>query len=167
MKAVAGVLLAALLSACDPITGTGPGTQPDPKRFLHVDAPRHAAVLTLIAGSPATDYQFNYDGYANGSLVVTIPTGWELTVQCENHATVPNSCAVVSGARSTQPVQPDWSTADPVHGLEPGSSGGFKITPAATATYRLASLVPGAEASGMWAALRVTAGGTPSIGAGV
>src|ERR1700688_777111 len=85
------------VAGCDPMMGTGSGTPPDPKGYMRVDTTARTVIITLIAGYPATDYQFNYDGYGNGSLVVTVPIGWQVTVQCENHGTVPNSCAVVSG----------------------------------------------------------------------
>jgi hypothetical protein len=155
----------ACLTACDPVSGTGPGTAPDPTRFLHVDQAAHGAVLTLVAAYPVTDYQFNYDGYAHGALLVTVPTGWSVTVQCQNHGTVPNSCAVVSGADTTRPLQPGWATPDPVRGLQPGASATFVFTPEQTGVYRIASLVPGAEASGMWATLQVVSQGKPSISA--
>ena len=55
--ASASLLLSALAalaaSSCDPITGTGPGTPPDPKQYLKVDAGTKSAVVTLIAGSAA------------------------------------------------------------------------------------------------------------------
>ena len=92
-----------------------------------------------------------------------VPAGWTLTVQCENRGTVPNSCAVVGGARDVRPLQAGWSTPDPVHGLRPGSSASFSFAPPTAGVFRIASLVPGAEASGMWATLQVVAGGRPSI----
>jgi uncharacterized cupredoxin-like copper-binding protein len=76
---------------------------------------------------------------------------------------VPNSCAVVSDARATKAVQAGWSTPDPVRGLDPGGSAVFTLTPESAATYRISSLVPGAEASGMWATLRIVGRGSPSI----
>jgi len=89
-----------------------------------------------------------------------------VTLQCENVGTVPNSCAVVSGRSDVQPLQPGWSTPDPVRGLDPGQSATFVFTPSTTGSYRIASLVGGNEASGMWADLEVSAGGEPSIEAG-
>src|SRR3979411_2486145 len=82
-------------TSCDPVMGTGPGAPPDPHQYIHVDAETRTAVVTLIAGHPATDIQFNYNGYGSGALVLTVPVGWHVTIQCENHGTVPNSCAVV------------------------------------------------------------------------
>ena len=151
------------VASCDPITGTGPGTPPSPSQYLHVDAAAHTVVVTLIAGHPATDNQFNYDGYSNGALVLTVPVGWKVTVQCQNHGTVPNSCAVVSGGAATKPVDPGWSTPDPQRGLDPGQSASFEFTASQPGSYRIASLVGGNEASGMWADLQVPASGTPSI----
>ncbi|MHB8588357.1 MAG: sulfocyanin-like copper-binding protein [Candidatus Dormibacteraceae bacterium] len=151
------------VAACDPVTGTGSGAPPDPKSFIRVDAATHTAVVTLIAGHPATDIQFNYDGYGSGALVLTVPVGWQVTIQCENHGTVPNSCAVVADGRATEPVQPGWTTPDPRRGLDPGQSASFAFSPAAAASYRIASLVGGNEASGMWADLEVTSGGVPTL----
>jgi hypothetical protein len=163
------ILLVSLLlfaGACDPVTGTGSGNPPDPTGYLRIDSSAQTAILTLIAGHPATDFQFNYDGYGSGSLVVTIPVGWQVTVQCENRGTVPNSCAVVSGKSDVRPLESSWSTPDPVRGLDPGQSASFVFSPTKTGSYRIASLVAGSEASGMWADLEVTAGGLPKIAAG-
>ena len=160
---IAILVAAAALAACDPLQGSGSGTQPDPVRFLQVDDSAHSAIVTLIAGYPATDYQFNYDGYGSGALTLTVPVGWKVTVQCENHGTVPNSCAIVSGSSATEPVDPAWSTPDPQKGLQPGQSATFEFTPQRAGRYRIASLVPGSEASGMWADLEVVPGGRPKL----
>jgi Sulfocyanin (SoxE) domain len=151
------------VAACDPVTGTGSGTPPDPKTFIKVDPATHVAVVTLIAGHPATDNQFNYDGYSSGALVLTIPVGWQVTIQCLNHGTVPNSCAIVADGKATEPLQSDWSTPNPQRGLDPGQSSGFAFNPTAAGSYRIASLVGGNEASGMWADLEVKGGGVPTL----
>jgi Sulfocyanin (SoxE) domain len=150
-------------AACDPVTGTGSGTPPDPKGFIRVADVTQTAVVTLIAGHPATDNQFNYDGYSDGALVLTVPVGWQVTIQCENHGTVPNSCAVVGDGKATAPVHADWSTPNPQRGLDPGQSASFAFNPAAAGSYRIASLVGGNEASGMWADLEVKEGGVPTL----
>jgi hypothetical protein len=163
--AMAGCLGIVMLcaAACDPLTGTGPGTPPDPKTYIHSDPAAKAVVITLIAGYPAGDYQFNYDGYGNGTLVISIPVGWQVTVQCENRGTVPNSCAVVRGRTDTAPIEQGWSTPDPTRGLAPGKSATFVFSPSTPGSYRIASLVGGNEASGMWADLEVTSGGSPAM----
>jgi len=161
--AAVGLAIVMLGAACDPLTGTGPGNPPNLKDYMHVFPATRSVVFTLIAGYPAGDIQFNYDGYTDGTLVITVPTGWQATVQCENHGTVPNSCAVVKGRGETSPLEPGWSTQDPVRGLDPGQSGAFAFSPSDPGSYRIASLVGGSEASGMWADLEVTSTGLPAI----
>jgi hypothetical protein len=151
------------VTACDPLTGTGPGTAPDPKAYIHTDQSARSVVFTLIAGYPSGDYQFNYNGYRNGTLVITVPVGWQVTVQCENRGTVPNSCAVVKGSHDLQPIEAGWSTPDPARGLDPGRSATFVFSPSVAGSYRIASLVGGSEASGMWADFEVTSSGMPAI----
>ena len=157
------MVMTLLLAACDPVTGTGSGTPPDPAQYLKVDASSRSAVVTLIAGYPASDFQFNYDGYTDGALVLEVPIGWQVTVQCANRSTVASSCAVVTDGSATAPIEADWSTPDPRRGLDPGQSASFVFTPRAAGSYRIASLVPGSEASGMWLDLEVVSGGTPSL----
>jgi hypothetical protein len=153
------ILAIVVCAACDPLQGSGTGTPPDPSKYIKVDAPSHSAVVTLIAGYPATDFQFNYDGYGDGALVLTVPAGWSITIQCENRGTVPNSCAVVSDQRSSAPIDPSWTTPDPGRGLDPGQSASFVFMPDQPGGYRIASLVDGHEASGMWADLEVVGSG--------
>jgi hypothetical protein len=150
-------------AACDPIQGSGAGNPPDPRQYLKVDDASQSAIVTLIAGYPATDFQFNYDGYGSGALVLTVPAGWEVTVQCENRGTVPNSCAVVAGAHDQSPIDASWSTPQPQVGLDPGQSASFMFTPERAGSYRIASLVDGHEASGMWLDLEVVSAGRPAL----
>ena len=162
----AGLLIGVILllaAACDPIQGSGTGTPPDPASYIKVDDAAHSAIVTLVAGYPATDFQFNYNGYASGSLVLTVPTGWQVTLQCLNRGTVKNSCAVVRDKQSTQPVDPAWTTPNPTQGLDPGQSGSFVFTPTTPGSYRIASLVDGHEASGMWLDLEVVSSGRPTL----
>lgn len=161
--AAVGLAIVMLGAACDPLTGTGPGTPPDLKGYIHSYPDTRSVVFTLIAGYPAGDIQFNYDGYTNGTLVITVPADWQATIQCENHGTVPNSCAVVKNRTDLAPIEAGWSTPDPLHGLDPGQSAAFVFSPHQAGSYRIASLVGGNEASGMWADLEVTAGGMPAI----
>ncbi|HUZ86107.1 MAG TPA: sulfocyanin-like copper-binding protein [Candidatus Baltobacterales bacterium] len=164
--AVRLIALAAFLlcvAACDPVMGTGSGNPPDLSHYIQVNSGDQSVVVILVAGYPASDYQFNYDGYGSGALVLTVPVGWSVTIQCENHGTVPNSCSVVRGRQDTAPVDPQWSTPDPTLGLGPGQSASFEFQPTQTGSFRIASLVGGNEASGMWADLEVTSGGKPTL----
>ena len=157
------LLIVLILAACDPIQGSGTGNPPDLTKLIQVDDSARTAIMTLIAGYPATDYQFNYNGYGNGSLILKVPAGWQITVQCENRGTIPNSCAVVKSSSETQPIDPSWSTPDPQKGLPPGESASFQFTPQETGSFRIASLVAGSQASGMWADLEIVSSGRPTM----
>ncbi len=161
-RILGGVFTAVIVlvaAACDPIQGSGAGNPPDPTKYIKVDDASRSAVVTLVAAYPATDFQFNYDGYGSGSLVLTVPVGWQVTVQCENRGTVPNSCSVVKDEKAAQPIDPSWTTPD----LQPGGSATFIFTPATPGSYRIASLVDGHEASGMWLDLEVVGSGRPTL----
>jgi hypothetical protein len=150
-------------AACDPLQGSGTGVPPDPSKYIQVDESSHSAIVTLIAGYPATDNQFNYNGYSDGALVLYVPITWDMTIQCENHGTVPNSCAIVAHRTDTEPIDPSLGTPDSDVGLPPGQSASFDYLPLLPGSFRIASLVGGSEASGMWLDLEVVAGGRPRL----
>lgn len=139
--------------------------KPAPLQFLHVDAARHAVGLTLIAGDGNGNNGFNFDGYGRGELLVSIPRGWRVTVDCRNVSSLRNSCAVVQGADATQLAFPGASTPHPTSGLASGASAGFSFTASRLGVYRLASLVSGHEQARMWDVLEVTRAGRPAISA--
>jgi hypothetical protein len=158
------LMLAILVcAACDPLQGSGTGMPPDPSKYIQVDYASQSAIVTLIAGYPATDNQFNYNGYSDGALVLDVPVTWSMTIQCENHGTVPNSCAIVAHRTDTEPIDPSLATPDPDVGLSPGDSASFTYLPLLPGSFRIASLVGGSEASGMWLDLEVVASGRPKL----
>jgi hypothetical protein len=140
-------------------------TKPPPAQFLRVDALRRAVGLTLIAADGRNNNGFNFDGYGRGELIVSVPLGWRVTVRCENHGALRESCAVVSGPDASRPAFRGASTPDPVQGMPSGEQATFSFVAARPGTYRLASLVPGHEQARMYAVLDVTRGGRPSISA--
>lgn len=40
--------------------------------------------FTIVANVPGTKSEFNYNGYTNGALVITVPKGWTVTVHCND-----------------------------------------------------------------------------------
>lgn len=142
-----------------------PPRRPPPAQFLQVDGARRTVELTLIAADGRGNNGFNFDGYGRGELLVSVPMGWRVTVHCENHGTLLESCAVVTGSGATRPAFAGATTPDPVRGLPPGRSAAFSFTAARAGSYRFASLVPGHEQARMFAVLSVTRGGRPSISA--
>lgn len=175
---VAVVALAALVSGCKSQFTGGPSTtvpvgttvsgepgRPDPGQFLAADPAVKRAKLTMIGGLGSSNNGFNFDDYGRGELLVSVPRGWRVTVDCQNHASRRTSCAVVTGARSATIAFPGASVAHPLQGLAPGSKERFSFTAGHTGVFRITSLVPGQSEARMFAVLEVTRAGSPSISA--
>ena len=139
--------------------------KPDPHHFLSWSASSRVAHLTLLAELDSANNGFNFDGYGRGELLVTIPLGWRVVVDCENRGRARNSCAIVKGALSTVPAFPGAASPAPITGLAPGAKATFSFRPTRTGSFRIACLVPGHEQARQWAVLDVRRGGTPSISA--
>ena len=135
---------------------------PPPKQFLHVDARHELAVVTLIATYDGTNAGFNFDGYSR-TLMVTVPKGWRVRVNCENRGPLRHSCAVVKGPASTPAAFRHAETAQPFVGLEAGQRAHFTFRATRTGVFRFACLVPGHEAARMYDVLKIVRGGKPAI----
>ncbi len=139
--------------------------RPSPWRWLAWNARTHTVRLTLAAGLGGANGGFDFDGYGRGELLVTVPLGWRVIVDCENRCARRASCAVVRGALSVRPAFPGASTPQPLAGLAPGSRATFSFVASRTGSYRIASLVPGEEQARMWDVLDVVRRARPSISA--
>lgn len=140
-------------------------TKPNPVRFLHVDAARRAVTLTLIAADGNENNGFNLDGYSRGELLISVPRGWHVTVNCRNAGPFRNSCAVVSGPLAAAPAFAGAATPDPATGLSSGETATFSFVASRTGVYRIASVVPGHERARQYVVLEVTRTGRPAISA--
>jgi Sulfocyanin (SoxE) domain len=163
--AAAGGFLVLSVAPLAAAHGARPSGRPDPHGFLSWNAPSRTARLTLLAGLGGSNNGFNFDGYGRGELLVTIPVGWRVIVDCENRGHVRHSCAVVKGSLSTRPAFPGAATRTPIVGLPPGSKATFSFRATHTGSFRIACLVPGHEQARHWDVLDVVRGGRPSISA--
>ncbi len=131
-------------------------------RWLAYDAGTRTATLQVVAGSGTANHGFNFDGQAFGALQVAVPAGWRVVVAFRNAGILPHSAALVT-ATGTTPVFPGAAVANPTTGVAAGGQATFSFVARAIGAYRIACLVPGHEAVGMWARFQVTAGGRPAI----
>lgn len=137
-----------------------------PSRWFSVSQSRHRAALTLIAGYNGANSGFNYDGYAHGQMVVSVPAGYTVTVTLKNEGSLPHSAAVVAGAPTSTTLAFAGAAAPSQNvstGLAIGQSAAFHFTPTKPGTFYIVCLVPGHEQLGMWLKFVVTAGGVPSF----
>jgi Sulfocyanin (SoxE) domain len=129
---------------------------------LTSDAASKTVKFTLVADYNSSNGGMNFNGYSQGALVISVPTGWTATVTCQNKGTINHSCAVVSGPGATQPSISGAGTQNPTAGLGGGQSGTFNFTAPSPVIERISCLVPGHEAAGMWITLRIVASGNPA-----
>jgi sulfocyanin SoxE-like protein len=135
--------------------------RPDPAQFLSWSKARRLVHLTLLAGLGSSNNGFNFDGYGRGELLVRVPVGWRVVVDCENRGGMRHSCAIVKGALAVTPAFGGASTP----ALSPGSKATFSFVASRSGTFRIACLVPGHEQARMWDVLDITRGAKPSISA--
>jgi hypothetical protein len=176
-RLLAVLVLGALISGCgashhrastgSTTTGTAavPPGHPDPQSFLHWSRSARSVRLLLAAGLGSSNNGYNFDGYGRGELLVTVPLGWRVTVDCVNRSSRRASCAVVPSTQQGGPAIPGAATPRPVSGLAPGARANFTFTTRGTGSYRLVSLVSGQAGARMFDILDVVHGGVPSASA--
>lgn len=121
-----------------------------------------AVTFNAVAAFDATNNTFNFNGYADGGLIVNVPAAWTLTVRLWNlDARSPHSMMLTS-----------MDQVDQVNGFEGAFIGAYTPEPESgfvgeqvqsfTAslgndggTYTMLCAVPGHAAQGMWITLKV------------
>jgi hypothetical protein len=139
--------------------------QPAPARYLRWDAAHRTVHLTLLAGLGGANGGFNFDGYGRGELLVVVPLGARVVVDCENRATLRHSCAIVRNSLATRPAFRGAASPSPRTGLAGGAKATFAFRATRAGSYRIACLVPGHEQARMWDVLDVRRVARPSISA--
>ncbi|MCY0889051.1 MAG: sulfocyanin-like copper-binding protein [Alicyclobacillaceae bacterium] len=175
---VAGVMVVALgVSAL--ATGcstTNPNTL---SKFLTVNTSAHTVNVELIAGyTPENDY-LNFDGFAHGQLVVTVPTGYKVNFDYYNNAGIPVDIGVYGSkygklafAKAGDSIRDIMLNPDSIpSAIAPGTSENIKFTADRSGTFKIANYLSRYQMFqnhpyddlGMWATLKVVNGATPSI----
>lgn len=138
-----------------------PSPSPGTRQWMTSDASTHALVLTVIAGYQ--NHGFNLNGTQNGAMQISVPVHWHVTIRFINHSGLSNSLAVVANATSRRVVFPGASTQALTRGIVQGQTQVFSFQTTHVGNFRLASLVPGHEDSGMWAHFVVTRNPKPAL----
>ncbi len=152
-------------SSSSPPSSAAPSVSTAVGQFMKVNAAAKTVTLTLVASSTGANSGLNYDGYANGKLVVTVPTGWTVDVNLSNKGPLPHSAAIVKNSTATSPAFPGAGLpgSELTSGIAAGQSASFSFKTGSAGQYRIACLVVGHEALGMWDTFIVSSSGSPSI----
>ncbi|HEY8283254.1 MAG TPA: sulfocyanin-like copper-binding protein, partial [Chloroflexota bacterium] len=138
------------------------------QKWIAWDTAKHTATLTLIAGYSNAVSGFNFNGYGNGQMVISVPVGYHVTVDFSNQGLLPHSAEVTPSADKNLPSNfplafSGAASINPASGIVKGQTSNFSFVANKAGTYALVCGVPGHAAAGMWEVFQVTAGGQPSV----
>lgn len=170
------VNLALLASLCvaAPVKLTaqgGSGAAAPDTTWLKWNPTTRTATFKLIAGVPGrAKSPFNFNGYTDGELVLTVPENSSVVMNFVNDDGTPHSAEVIEDKKPIpnmavdQPALPRAYTKAVTEGIAQGGTDAmrFKATPAGS--YLIFCGVPGHGLSGMWIRLKVSSDVTmPSL----
>lgn len=116
--------------------------------------------LHIIATYTAANYGMNFNGYAHGKAIFTIPTGWNVEVTFVNPSPIPHSLLVVEKDMLKKPQMgaPYFDGAGvpkPEQGMA-FAKADFAFTPDEAGEYALACGFPAHAANGHWLSLVIS-----------
>ncbi len=159
-------LLAAVLLLSAPVCAAQTSTakpQID-SNWLTVDTTGKTATFQLISGLTPLNSGLNFNGFNDGKLTLTVPTGWTVVLRFTNHdANLPHSAEVVDTTKPMPagPVDPPVFahaiTAKPMTGLPEGATDSVRFVASKAGSYMIFCAVSGHGLAGMWIRLKVSA----------
>lgn len=157
------VSLPALLEAQSP----GGVAQLD-STFLKWNATTRTATFKLVAGIPGrAKSPFNFDGFTDGELTLTIPLNATVVLNFVNEDGTPHSAQVIPDARPIpnmamdQPAIPRAYSRAVGEGIAQFGTDVIRFKAAPAGNYLVFCGVPGHGLSGMWIRLKVSADSLP------
>jgi sulfocyanin len=127
------------------------------------DAHSKSVTLNIVGGQGNAGSGFNFNGYANGDMVIKIPEGWKVTVNFTVDSSLSHSLVVAPWAQrqagSFTPAFSGAATPNYSTGIHKGDSAEQFSFPATSAgQYAIVCAVPGHDDLGMWDELDVVSG---------
>jgi sulfocyanin len=159
------VFLTVALPVLGEAQGSGPAS-PD-STWLRWNPTSRTATFKLIAGVPGrAKSPFNFNGYTDGELIITVPENSSMVINFVNEDGTPHSAQVIPdhmplpNMALDQPAIPRAYTRSVSEGIAQFGTDAmrFKATPAGS--YLIFCGVPGHGLSGMWIRLEVKADAT-------
>lgn len=149
---------------------TGEMTMPD---WFHVDEANRTVHIVVTAGATDALNYWNYNGGHNGNMTVTVPEGYEVTIEFKNadpnmaHSLVIMEKAASWGANvEPQPVFEGAVTENPTSMMDatmPNEEETITFTATTAGEYAMVCVIPGHAATGMWINFNVSSDGTAGV----
>ena len=166
MNATHGSLViaaAALLGAAVPRALSAQGAVKVDPSWVTIRASDSTVEFRLVAGMTPANGGMNFDGATGGSLTLTVPVRWHVTLHFRNDdENMPHS-AEVTVAKAPVPAMPDpkpvfggAESKDASQGVNAGTKQDLHFTADQPGTFMIECAVPGHGAAGMWVRLVVS-----------
>ncbi len=154
-------LTAGLLIGCSASGKLTPYKGPD--NILSADPADKEVTVNLVGAEGNKASGFNFNGYANGNLVIRVPEGWKVRVTFKVDSQTPHSALITPWDQRTAsaftPAFPNAKTPDYVAGISEGAPAQeFSFTADKAGKYALVCGVPGHDTAGMWDEFDVVSG---------
>jgi sulfocyanin len=143
-----------------------PAATPSNVTWLHVDKDNKTVTLDITSAQTNDNNGFNFNGYSNGSMTVTVPLNWTVAVMFVNKSSsMPHSLVVVPYANRTssggfQPAFTGASTPQPEAGILAGPMQHIAFTANKEGKYAFVCGIPGHASSGLWDTFNVSSSAT-------
>lgn len=139
--------------------------------WMQVNDSNQTVEMEVVAAKTSANSNWNFNGYANGNATITVPQGYEVTIEFSNEdpavahslgidermdgwpATFSDPEPVFEGAITSNPTSMSRATA-------PGSSETIIFTADQAGEYAMVCYIPGHATAGMWIYFNVSADGT-------
>ncbi|MBA2565095.1 MAG: hypothetical protein H0V09_06690 [Gemmatimonadetes bacterium] len=139
--------------------------------WMEVDEAGRKVSFDIVAGSTSTNSAWNFNGYAEGDMTITVPVGWTVTMTFSNaDGDVPHSLYVLDDAppfETELPEQPDIPRAYSINlknGIGAGKTDTLRFPVDKPGKYTMPCGVFGHAKAGMWDWLVVSEGARrPSV----
>ena len=161
---------AAAAAPAAPTPPTGEMTMPD---WFEVDSDARTVHMTITAGATADNNHWNFNGATNGSMAITVPEGYSVTVEFVNDDPVMAHSAGISTEKGTfgamvdpVPVFAGAITENPASMIDstmPGESESFEFVADIAGNYSMVCYTPGHAITGMWIYFNVSAEGQAGV----
>lgn len=142
--------------------------------MLSANAVTRTVDLYMTAGYNSSNMWNNFDGYAHGKMLITIPLGYRVRLHFTNDGGIPYAVGVYDDNYHVAFQGAGNSIQDfdfnPTLGIVPGDSATYTFTANQTGTFHIANYLyrfpshnPNNVPLGMWDTLRVVSSGSPNV----
>lgn len=124
--------------------------------WMQFDKNTQTVMLNVTAALSNDNNGFNFNGFSNGAMTVTVPLGWHVNISFMNKSTsMPHSLEIVPHSERTlsggfTPAFSGASTPQPEAGITSGQTQHVTFTADKAGQYAIVCAVPGHSSEGLW-----------------